>query len=185
MNIGYARVSTDDQKLDLQLDALNQVGCDQIYQDIASGAKSDRVGLDNATRYLRPGDTLVVWKLDRLGRSLKHLIDVVNQLNQKGVFFKSIRENIDTSSSGGKLTFHLFGALAEFERDIIRERTMAGLLAARARGRIGGRPRAMNDTQVSLARQMMSNADASAQFVSDALGVSRATLYRYLKSNGR
>ncbi len=185
MQIGYARVSTDDQKLDLQLDALNQAGCDQIYQDIASGAKSDRVGLDNATRYLRPGDTLVVWKLDRLGRSLKHLIDVVNQLNQKGVFFKSLQENIDTASSGGKLTFHLFGALAEFERDIIRERTMAGLDAARARGRIGGRPRVMNDTQVNLARQMMSNADASAQFVSDALGVSRATLYRYLKSDGR
>ncbi|MDD3459604.1 MAG: recombinase family protein, partial [Weeksellaceae bacterium] len=148
MNIGYARVSTDDQKLDLQLDALTMAGCDQIYQDIASGARSDRVGLDNATRYLRPGDTLVVWKLDRLARSLKHLIDVVNQLHQKGVFFKSIRENIDTSSSGGKLTFPLFGALAEFERDIIRERTMAGLLAARARGRIGGRPKAMNDTQV-------------------------------------
>ena len=178
MNIGYARVSTDDQKLDLQLDALRQAGCDKIYQDIASGAQSNRAGLDNATRYLRPGDTLVVWKLDRLGRSLKHLIDVVNQLNQKGVFFKSIRENIDTASSGGKLTFHLFGALAEFERDIIRERTMAGISAARARGRIGGRPKAMNDTQVSLARQMMSNPNASAQFVSDALGVSRVTLYR-------
>ena len=185
MHIGYARVSTDDQKLDLQMDALSKNGCDQIYQDVASGAKFHREGLDKALSFMRQGDTLVVWKLDRLGRSLKNLIDVVNDLNKRGVFFKSVRENIDTSSSGGKLTFHLFGALAEFERDIIRERTMAGLLAARARGRIGGRPKAMNDTQVNLARQMMSNADASAQFVSDALGVSRATLYRYLKSNGR
>ena len=143
MNIGYARVSTDDQKLDLQMDALNSVGCEQIYKDVASGAKAQRNGLEEAVRYMRQGDTLVVWKLDRLGRSLKQLIDTVNHLNQKGVFFKSVRENIDTSNSGGKLTFHLFGALAEFERDIIRERTIAGLQAARARERIGGRPKVM------------------------------------------
>ncbi len=181
MQIGYARVSTDDQKLDLQYDALREAKCDKIFKDVASGAKSDRQGLDHATKYLRPGDTLVVWKLDRLGRSLKHLIDVVNGLNRKGVFFRSLQENIDTASSGGKLTFHLFGALAEFERDIIRERTKAGLEAARARGRVGGRPKAMNDKQIQLARQLMSNPSNSVSDVSKTLGVSRATLYRNLK----
>lgn len=182
MQIGYARISTEDQKLDLQLDALKQAGCDHVFKDVASSAKSDRVGLDTATKYLRQGDTLVVWKLDRLGRSLKHLIDVVNGLNLKGVFFKSLQENIDTASSGGKLTFHLFGALAEFERDIIRERTKAGLEAARSRGRIGGRPKALNDKQIQQARQLMSNPSNSASDVSKTLGVSRATLYRNLKS---
>ena len=182
MQIGYARVSTEDQKLDLQLDALQRAGCESIYQDVASGSQSNRVGLDTATKYLRPGDTLVVWKLDRLGRSLKHLIDVVNGLNLKGVFFKSLQENIDTSSSGGKLTFHRFGALAEFERDIIRERTKAGLEAARSRGRVGGRPKALNDKQIQLARQLMSNPANSPSDVSKTLGVSRATLYRTLKS---
>ncbi len=181
MQIGYARISTEDQKLDLQLDALKQAGCDHVFKDIASGSKSDRAGLDQASKYLRPGDTLVVWKLDRLGRSLKHLIDVINDFSKKGVFFKSLQENIDTSSSGGKLTFHLFGALAEFERDIIRERTKAGLEAARSRGRIGGRPKALNDKQIQLARQLMSNPSNSASDVSKTLGVSRATLYRNLK----
>lgn len=181
MQIGYARVSTDDQKLDLQLDALRQAKCDKIFKDVASGAQSDRVGLDGATRYLRPGDTLVVWKLDRLGRSLKHLIDVVNGLNLKGVFFRSLQENIDTSSSGGKLTFHLFGALAEFERDIIRERTKAGLEAARARGRVGGRPKLLDDKKIILAKQLMSNPTNSATDVAKTVGVSRATLYRNLK----
>ena len=185
MQIGYARVSTEDQKLDLQVDALQKAGCETIYKDIASGAQHDRKGLDHATKYLRPGDTLVVWKLDRLGRSLKHLIEMVNHLNQKGVFFKSVQENIDTSSSGGKLTFHLFGALAEFERDIIRERTMAGLQAARARGRVGGRPKALDDRKITLARQLMSNPANSASDVSKTLGISRATLYRNLKSDGR
>lgn len=182
MQIGYARVSTEDQKLDLQVDALQKAGCETIYKDVASGAQHDRKGLDHATKYLRPGDTLVVWKLDRLGRSLKHLIEMVNHLNQKGVFFKSVQENIDTSSSGGKLTFHLFGALAEFERDIIRERTMAGLQAARARGRVGGRPKSMDDRKLKLAKELMSNPANSASDVSKTLGVSRATLYRNLKS---
>ena len=180
MNIGYARVSTDDQKLDLQMDALQSAGCNEIYKDVASGAKTQRMGLEKAVEYLRSGDTLVVWKLDRLGRSLKHLIDVVNSLNKRGVFFKSIRENIDTSSSGGKLTFHLFGALAEFERDIIRERTMAGLAAARARGRVGGRPSVMNDQKIKLAKQLMANPSNNATEVAKTLGVSRATLYRHL-----
>ena len=180
MNIGYARVSTDDQKLDLQMDALHSAGCNEIYQDVASGAKVQRSGLDKAIQYIRTGDTLVVWKLDRLGRSLKHLIDVVNDLNTRGVFFKSIRENIDTSNSGGKLTFHLFGALAEFERDIISERTRAGLAAARARGRVGGRPTVMNDQKIKLAKQLMANSSNNATDVAKTLGVSRATLYRHL-----
>ncbi len=182
MNVGYARVSTEDQKLDLQLDALKKAGCDQVFKDVASGAQSNRAGLDSATKYLRPGDTLVVWKLDRLGRSLKHLIEVINDFSKKGVFFKSVQENIDTSSSGGKLTFHLFGALAEFERDIIRERTKAGLEAARSRGKVGGRPKALDDKQIQLARQLMSNPSNSATDVSKTLGISRSTLYRSLKS---
>ena len=178
MNVGYARISTDDQKLDLQMDALQEAKCDQVFKDIASGAKADRLGLDNAMKFLRKGDTLVVWKLDRLGRSLRHLIETVNNLNNKGAFLKSVRENIDTSSSGGKLTFHLFGALAEFERDIIRERTKAGLSSARARGRVGGRPKVMDEKKTTLAKQLIK--ENSATEVADALGVSRATLYRYL-----
>lgn len=182
MNIGYARISTDDQKLDLQFDALRKAGCNKVFKDVASGAKDDRIGLDNAMKYLRPGDTLVVWKLDRLGRSLRHLIDVVNSLSKKGAFFRSTQENIDTSSSGGKLTFHLFGALAEFERDIIRERTKAGLDAARSRGRIGGRPKALDDRKILLAKQLMSNPENKPADVARSLGISRATLYRNLKS---
>lgn len=181
MNIGYARVSTDAQNLDLQLDALREVKCDKIFKDVASGAQSDREGLDHAKKYLRPGDTLVVWKLDRLGRSLKHLIEMINQLNHKGVFFRSLQENIDTASSGGKLTFHLFGALAEFERDIIRERTKAGLEAARARGRVGGRPKLLDDRKIALAKQLMSNPSNKPLDVAKTVGVSRATLYRNLK----
>lgn len=181
MQIGYARVSTEDQKLDLQLDALRQAKCDKIFKDVASGGQSDRAGLGQAARYLRPGDTLVVWKLDRLGRSLKHLIEVINDFSKKGVFFRSLQENIDTSSSGGKLTFHLFGALAEFERDIIRERTKAGLEAARARGRVGGRPKLLDEKKVAVARQLMSNPANKPLDVARTLGISRATLYRNLK----
>jgi DNA invertase Pin-like site-specific DNA recombinase len=143
MLIGYARVSTSDQTLDLQKDALEKAGCSRIFTDTASGAKAERTGLDDALNYVRTGDTLVVWRLDRLGRSLKHLIETITGLNNRHIGFKSITENIDTTTSGGKLIFHIFGALAEFERDIIRERTQAGLTAARARGRKGGRPRAL------------------------------------------
>ena len=143
MLIGYARVSTSDQTLDLQKDALDKAGCDRIFTDTASGAKAERVGLDEALSYVRPGDTLVVWRLDRLGRSLKHLIETITGLNDRKIGFKSITEAIDTTTSGGKLIFHIFGALAEFERDIIRERTQAGLTAARARGRLGGRPKSL------------------------------------------
>ena len=133
MYIGYARVSTSDQTLDLQKDALQKADCDRIFSDTASGAKVERKGLDEALSYVRPGDTLVVWRLDRLGRSLKHLIETITALDNRKIGFKSITEAIDTTTSGGKLIFHIFGALAEFERDIIKERTQAGLNAARAR----------------------------------------------------
>src|SRR3954453_22725807 len=140
MLIGYARVSTTDQTLALQQDALTTAGCERIFTDTASGSKTDRPGLVEALTYARPGDTLVVWRLDRLGPSLKHLIETVTHLQETGIHFRSLQEQIDTGSSGGKLIFHVFGALAEFERDLIRERTKAGLVAARARGRVGGRP---------------------------------------------
>src|ERR687891_507227 len=140
MDIGYARVSTGEQTLDLQLDALKAARCSKVYTETASGAKADRPMLDEVLGYLRKGDTLVVWRLDRLGRSLQHLIEVVAALAERGIGFKSLAEQIDTTTPGGKLIFHVFGALAEFERDLIRERTHAGLAAARARGRNGGRP---------------------------------------------
>jgi DNA invertase Pin-like site-specific DNA recombinase len=143
MLIGYARVSTEDQNLDLQRDALKQAGCEQIYTDRVSGTKAERKGLTEALSHLRSGDTLVVWRLDRLGRSLRHLIDTVTDLQEREIGFKSLQESIDTTTSGGKLVFHIFGALAEFEREIIRERTKAGLTAARARGKSGGRPKAL------------------------------------------
>ena len=181
MIIGYARVSTEDQNLDLQLDALKEAGCKKIFQDKISGVKEDRNGLLQVLEIVRPGDTLVVWKLDRLGRSLQHLISVVDELKEKDVYFKSLKENLDTSSSTGKLIFHIFGALAEFERDIIRERTMAGLKAARARGRVGGRPRVMDAKKVKLARTLMEDNSGPVSDICEILGVSKATLYRYLK----
>ena len=181
MIIGYARVSTEDQNLDLQLDALKEAGCKKIFQDKISGVKEDRNGLLQVLEIVRPGDTLVVWKLDRLGRSLQHLISVVDELKEKDVYFKSLKENLDTSSSTGKLIFHIFGALAEFERDIIRERTMAGLKAARARGRVGGRPRVMDAKKVKLARTLMEDNSRCVGEICEILGVSKATLYRYLK----
>src|SRR3954451_6018573 len=145
MLIGYARVSTHEQNLDLQEDALKAAGCQKVYTDKTGGTKADRPGLERALADVRPGDSLVVWKLDRLGRRLKHLIETVTDLGNRGVCFQSLQEAIDTTTSGGKLMFHVFGALAEFERDIIRERTLAGLAAARARGRMGGRPRHLDD----------------------------------------
>ena len=181
MIIGYARVSTEDQNLDLQLDALKEAGCKKILQDKISGVKKDRDGLLRVLDIVRPGDTLVVWKLDRLGRSLQHLISVVDELKEKDVYFKSLKENLDTSSSTGKLIFHIFGALAEFERDIIRERTMAGLKAARARGRVGGRPRVMDAKKVKLARTLREDNSRCVGEICEILGVSKATLYRYLK----
>src|SRR5689334_19075752 len=182
MDIGYARVSTGEQTLALQLDALTQAGCGKVYQETASGAKADRPVLADVLGYLRPGDTLVVWRLDRLGRSLQHLIAVVAQLAERGIGFKSLTEQIDTTTSGGKLVFHVFGALAEFERDLIRERTHAGLAAARARGRIGGRPKKLADAkQVALARALYASGQSDIATICRTLGISRATLYRALK----
>src|SRR5229473_1839771 len=181
MLIGYARVSTQDQTLNLQKDALEKLGCIKIFSDVESGAKAERTGLTEALEYVREGDTLVVWRLDRLGRSLKHLIETITKLNNRKIGFKSITENIDTTTSGGKLVFHIFGALAEFERDIIRERTNAGLQAARARGRLGGRPKALNPKQMALATSLYESHEHSMQDICVTLGISRGTLYKYVK----
>src|SRR4051794_18165227 len=181
MLIGYARVSTQDQTLNLQQDALKGAGCDPIFTDAASGASAERPGLEDALSHLRTGDTLVVWRLDRLGRSLQHLIQTVTALDSRGIGFRSVTENIDTTTSGGKLVFHIFGALAEFERDIIRERTQAGLQAARARGRLGGRPkRQPSSRKVAMAKALYADKTYSVQEICKTLGISRATLYRYL-----
>jgi DNA invertase Pin-like site-specific DNA recombinase len=148
MLIGYARVSTLDQTLALQQDALTEAGCEHTYTDTVSGSVTDRPGLTQALSHLRSGDTLVIWRLDRLGRSLGHLIETIRVLESRGVRFRSLQEQLDTGTSGGKLVFHVFGALAEFERDLIRERTHAGLTAARKRGRLFGRPHALTSKQV-------------------------------------
>jgi DNA invertase Pin-like site-specific DNA recombinase len=183
MLIGYARVSTEDQTLNLQLDALQSVGCQQIFRDTASGTKAERPGLTRALEHVRNGDVLVVWRLDRLGRSLGSLIELMTLLDSRGIGFKSVTEQIDTTTSGGKLIFHIFGALAEFERNLIRERTQAGLAAARARGRKGGRPKRLDtDRKVQMARQLHADPTNSIQEICRTLGVSRATLYRYLGS---
>src|SRR5512134_1748598 len=180
MLIGYARVSTADQTLDLQKDALEKAGCTKIFTDTASGAKAERTGLDEALNYVRQGDTLVVWRLDRLGRSLTHLIETITGLNNRGVGFKSITEAIDTTTSGGKLVFHIFGALAEFERDIIRERTQAGLSAARARGRRGGRPKALTSKKAQQLQTLYADKTNTIDEICRTLNISRATLYRYI-----
>ena len=182
MLIGYARVSTQDQTLDLQKDALEKLGCDRIFTDTASGAKTERLGLDDALNYVRTGDTLVVWRLDRLGRSLKHLIETITTLNNRGIGFKSITESIDTTTSGGKLIFHIFGALSEFERDIIRERTQAGLSAARARGRNGGRPKVLTPKKTQMAQALYADKNNTVSDICKTLNISRATLYRYIKT---
>lgn len=182
MKVGYARVSTPDQKLDLQTDALAAAGCERIFSDTAGGATAVRPGLDQALAFLRPGDALVVWKLDRLGRSLKHLVEAVTALQDQGIGFLSLQESIDTTTAGGKLVFHIFSALAEFEREIIRERTRAGLAAARARGRSGGRPRKLDPAKVQMARALHQDPAVSVKHICAALGVSRATLYRALRS---
>ena len=184
MEIGYARVSTGEQTLDLQLDALTKAGCGKIYQETASGAKADRPVLEEVLSYIRGGDTLVVWRLDRLGRSLGHLIETVSALAERGIGFKSLTEQIDTTTSSGKLIFHVFGALAEFERDLIRERTQAGLAAARARGRLGGRPKKLTDAkQLALARTLYDSGQSDVGTICRTLGISRATLYRALKES--
>lgn len=180
--LGYARVSTTEQDLALQLDALEAAGCYRVFRDIASGAKTARPDLDKLLDQIRPGDTLVVWKLDRLGRSLPHLVEVVNGLRDRGVHFRSLQESLDTSTAAGKLLFHLMAALAEFERDLIRERTNAGLAAARARGRKGGRPKALTPLQAMLARQMWEMREHPIAEIAGTLGVSRATIYRAIRA---
>lgn len=180
MLLGYARVSTDRQDHGLQLDALKSVGCTQIYEDTASGGKDDRPNLARVIAYAREGDVIVVWKLDRLGRSISHLIASMKELERKGVGFRSLTEAIDTTTPTGRLVFHIFAALSEFELSIIRQRTRAGLDAAKARGRIGGRPAKLNEESVRQARALMG--DTSAAKVAQLLGVSRATLYRHLGS---
>lgn len=183
MKIGYARISTVDQNLNLQTDALKKAGCEKIFTDTASGALDSRRGLIEAIEFCRAGDSLVVWKLDRLGRSLKHLIETVNQLQAKGIGFVSLQESVDTTTSGGKLVFHVFGALAEFERELIRERTRAGLAAARARGRLGGRPKKLSDKQIEMAQKLMKDPTNSIREICATLKISRATLYRYSAPN--
>ena len=184
MLIGYARVSTEDQHFHLQIDALKKAGCEKFFTDEMSGTKSERPGLSEALAFARAGDTLVVWRLDRLGRSLKDLIEKVEDLKQCQVQCRSLTENIDTSNSGGKFMFHVFSALAEFERDLIRERTMAGLTAARARGRLGGRPKVLTPDKLKLAASLMKDPSVSVKEICRNLGVSRTTLYRYIGPQG-
>lgn len=181
MNIGYCRVSTQDQNLELQLDELKKAGCEKIFQDVASGSKDQRKGLEEAMSFAREGDCIVLWKLDRLSRSLRHLIDTVNQLKERGVGLRVITQNLDTTTPSGMLVFHVFGALAEFERLLIKERTNAGLAAARARGRVGGRPKAMDEKKIQIARSLYADGKASIGEICDTLKVSKATLYRNLK----
>lgn len=183
MLIGYARVSTSDQNLDLQIDALKGANCEQVFTDVASGAKSERSRLEQAIKTCRKGDTLVVWKLDRLGRSLPHLVETVSLLIEQGIGFKSLQENIDTTTSGGKLIFHIFASLAEFERDIIRERTNAGLSAARARGRLGGRPKgAADENKQKAALALKNDPKYSVKEICEIVGISRNTYYKYTKT---
>lgn len=183
-HLGYARVSTGDQDLALQLDALAAAGCVRVFSDTASGALDGRPELAAVLDHLRSGDTLVVWRLDRLGRSLRHLIDTVTELAARGVGFRSLHENIDTTTPGGRLVFHLFAALAEFERDLIRERTQAGLAAARTRGRQGGRPSVMTADKIATARSMYASGDYTVEAIAAVIGVSRATIYRHIQASG-
>src|SRR5512135_763539 len=182
MLIGYARVSTLEQTLALQQDALTQAGCERLFTDTASGSLSQRPGLTEALAFTRPGDTLIVWRLDRLGRSLRHLIDTVALLQERDIGFRSLQEQLDTTTSGGKLVFPVFGALAEVERDLIRERTQAGLLAARARGRLGGRPKALDPRKAQISQALYNDKSNSIADICRTSRVSRATLYRYLST---
>lgn len=182
--VGYARVSTIEQDLNLQIDALEKEGCDPslIFKDKISGAKSSRPGLDECLEILTKGDTLVVWRLDRLGRSMSHLVNLIESLIEKGIGFKSIQDGaIDTTTASGELMFNIFSALSQFERRLIQERTNAGLAAARARGRNGGRPRTgINNPKVQMAKQMHQNKTVSVESICESLAISRATFYRYL-----
>jgi DNA invertase Pin-like site-specific DNA recombinase len=189
MKIGYARVSTKEQLLDLQMDALKKAGCkaENIYQEKISGAKSERPKLNDVIKKLRPGDELIVWKLDRLGRSIRDLIKIVTTVQEMGAGFQSLQDSINTATPAGKLTFHLFAALAEFERDIIRQRTKAGLEAARARGRKGGRPKGLSQKAkhtAMIAERLYKEGELSTQEICDQLSISKMTLYSYLRYQG-
>lgn len=184
MRIGYARVSTGEQKLDLQLDALEEAGCERIYEEQTSGAATSRPELEKCLESLREGDALVVWRLDRFGRSLKDLVTKMESLEEIGADFISLTEGIDTTTAQGKLTFHIFGALAEFERELNRERTMAGLRAARERGRVGGRPRALGEEDIPQVQALMKDGNVSTAEICERFGISKATLYRYVGPNG-
>lgn len=179
MKIGYARISTAEQNADLQRDALTAAGCEKIFVDIISGAKSERPQLQKLKEILRPGDKVMVWRLDRMGRSLGDLISLVNYFHEQGVEFTSLQEKIDTSSAGGMLVFQIFGAMAEFERNLIRERTNAGLSAARARGRVGGRPVKLSASKKDIAKKLYNDKVSIAE-ICETLKVSKSTLYRYL-----
>ncbi|MFC6118347.1 recombinase family protein [Macrococcoides bohemicum] len=182
MKIGYARVSTGLQNLDLQQDSLQNYGCEKIFTDKVSGTKSNRPGLESAMEFARSGDVVVVWRLDRLGRNMEDLISIVNSLNNRGISFHSIQENItmDKSSSTGQLLFHLFAAFAEFERNLILERSTAGRVAARARGRLGGRPEKLNDSDLQLLKTLVDNG-TPIKTIAEKWNVSRTTVYRYLE----
>jgi DNA invertase Pin-like site-specific DNA recombinase len=180
MLIGYARVSTDEQSLEPQLEALKDAGCEELFYEVASGAKTARPQLEDAIKYTRKGDVLVVWKLDRLGRSLRHLIETIQLLEEKQVEFKSLTEGMDTKTPGGRLLFNIFGAIAEFEKDLIKERTQAGLKAARARGRKGGRPKKMTPQMIEMARLLYEKENLTITEICKFIGVSKSTLYRNL-----
>lgn len=185
MKVGYCRVSTSDQNLNLQIDALEAAGCEVIFKDIMSGAIDERPGLREALQNLKCSDTLVVWRLDRLGRSIQHLISTLNELNDRGVGFRTITESIDTTTPSGRLVMHIFAALAEFERSLIQQRTKAGLDAARLRGRVGGRPLKLTESQARIAEQLVQEGNLSVIEIARSLGVSRSSLYRNLKSKQR
>lgn len=184
MLIGYARVSTDDQSLDLQLDALDKAGCERVFTDKASGVKAHRPGLTDALSHLRRGDVLVIWKLDRLGRSVKGLIDFVGQLTEHDVQFRSLTDGIDTTTPPGRFFFHVMASLAQMERELIAERTKAGLDAARQRGRIGGRRRRMTPSKIESAKQLLGSGVPPRE-VAQNLGVSVPTLYRWVPASNR
>ncbi len=181
MKIGYARVSTQEQNLDLQKDALDKAGCKKIFVDEISGTVAKREGLEKAKEVLRQGDVLIVWRLDRLGRSIRDLIDWVNHLEEEGIGFKSLQESIDTTTSSGKLVFHIFAALAEFERNLIRERTNAGLEAARARGRLGGRKKTLNKDERKRAVEMYERKNHTVKKICEMMNITKPTLYSYIR----
>lgn len=184
MKIGYARISTREQKLDMQILALKEAGCEKVYEEVTSGAKTDRPVLNDVLKQLRDGDVLIIWKLDRLGRSLKHLVELIHTLMQRNIGLCSLHDPIDTTTPQGRLIFNIFASLAEFERDIIRERTQAGLNAARVRGRLGGRPRGISKASEATAcavETLYRERKLSVMQIAKKLSISKSTLYKYLR----